>query len=359
MTLSVFMDGKAFGMQRYGGVSRMHYELLRHLAGSIPMQVFRGFAVDGYDWEEIHVDRNINRSRMGSFRGAGRLAFWLERPWLEKSWLDAERSGASIYHASYYRVPFRKGKGRLLVSDFDCIHERFPGFSENAEQMMAMKMHAFQQADLIVSISESSKRDLMEFYGSSEEKIRVCHLGVDSFFELPPSGMPRFTERPYLLYVGSRVPYKNFRIVERIFVEGRLPEYDLVVVGGESRVPERQLPNGGSMRWLRADDVKLRELYWHASALIYPSMHEGFGLPPLEALASGCPVVASDIPVLHEVLGKHAEYFVADDPEELVDAVHHVRLWNPHRRQAAYRHARSYTWKRTAESMLTYYRELL
>ena len=70
MSLSVFMDGAIFGRQRYGGVSRMHFELVRHLAGTIPMRLFRGFPIDGYDWSGIDLDRNIARPWSASFRGS-------------------------------------------------------------------------------------------------------------------------------------------------------------------------------------------------------------------------------------------------------------------------------------------------
>lgn len=355
MTTTVFVDGRVFGLEARGGVSRVNYEWLKALSGRIHFHLFHGFYQDMYDWSVIRLDRNDGVRRPSTIRGLGRLSLVMERPWMERCWRASHRGGCSIFHATYYRIPRSLHDARLLVCDYDCIHERFPAMFRDTKEVLKRKRHAFNHADAVVTISESSKQDLIEFYGLQEDKIRVAHLGVSSFFRLPEEKIERGNS-PYLLYVGSRATYKNFAIVERFFRES-MTDMDLIVVGGPS-LEECRWPGGGRRLWVRADDERLRSLYWGACALIYPSMYEGFGLPPLEALACGCPVVASDIPVLREVLGEHAEYFCCSDVDDLEAAVNRALGWTEKRRLEGHNHAKTFTWERSASVLQNCYRQL-
>lgn len=360
MKTGIFLDGRVFGFQRHGGISRMHYELLRHLHPAFRIELFRGFYQDNYDWQALRLEGNAGSKWDVAFRGSGRLKLLLEKPWLEYRWSKAFNKGISLYHASYYRVPRSQPGVKLLVVDYDSIHERFPEYFRGTARMKEIKRRAFQQADLIVSISESSRQDVIRFYHVPEEKIKVLHLGINEFFDVAPGTRPEDSGRPYLLYVGSRVAYKNFEILVRAFETGLFPELDLRVVGGETPLESgRQLGGKCSIYWEAADDLRLRELYWDAQALVYPSRYEGFGLPPLEALASGCPVVAGDTPALREVLGSNAEFFCCDHSVELVAAVDRAMSWSGDKRRAAYLHAKGFSWSRAASHLAEYYQGLL
>ncbi|MDQ6966764.1 MAG: glycosyltransferase family 1 protein, partial [Mariprofundaceae bacterium] len=267
--------------------------------------------------------------------------------------------GYPVYHSSYYRVPRLREGAKLMVADYDCVPERFPESCPGLDYIRELKTHAFKHADLIVSISESSRQDVMRFYQVPGEKIKVLHLGINEFFDVPAQPLPPHSGRPYLLYVGSRAVYKNFDLLLSAFEQGLFPGFDLRVVGGEAPLKSDKIPGGqSSLYWERADDIRLRELYWNAQALVYPSTYEGFGLPPLEALASGCPVVAGETPAVREVLATHAEFFPCDEIEGLVAAVERAVGWPEQRRQEAYLHARSFSWSRAAERLGEYYRGL-
>lgn len=357
----IFIDGGVFSLQRYGGISRLHFEILQQMQGQLPFYLFRGFFVDAYPWSDVALEKNTAFPWRMSFPGSIRLQSVANKLWLEQAWAQARKEGFSIYHTSYYRLPRFFGADALIVSDYDCIHERFPDCFPDAKHIKDIKRTSFSAADLIVTISESSKRDIMQFYGVCSDRIRVMPLGVDSFFDMPAREMESNNkERPYLLYVGSRAPYKNYSVLERAFELGLFDDYDLVVVGGSPLFPKIQKVSGTSrVIWREADDEKLRELYWGASALVYPSLYEGFGLPPLEALACGCPAVVAETPVLREVLGDHATYFPAGDVDALQAAVSKAVQQTDSQKIANYIYAKKYSWKKAATKMLGFYHEIM
>jgi len=353
---SVFLDGKVFGYGRHGGIGRMHYEVIKGVSPQLAMTLFHGLYIDGYDWDQATLVDDIGRNWQWAFKGSARARELLERFWLDRAWNSFSGSRNSIYHSSYYRLPNNMNGQKLLVSDFDCVHERYPELFSNAGSVIQMKKQALEKADLIATISQSSKEDLMHFHQIVEEKIRVVHLGVsNSFF---PSKDKQNTEKCYLLYVGSRASYKNYNLLEEIFINGDIKGYDLLVVGGENELPTRFIGGGNVIRWCRASDDELRSIYQQAAAFIYPSLYEGFGIPPLEALACGCPVVASDISVLHEVLGDVVEYFDPLSKASLLDAINQAINHKDVNINQRVKHAEKFTWKRTSDAFLDIYQEL-
>jgi len=352
----IFLDGKVFGYGRHGGIGRMHYEIVKALSPQLAITLFHGFYIDEYNWAKTKLLANAGHGWRWTFKGSARMREVLERFWLDKAWNSFSANDASIYHSSYYRFPTRMNGQKLLVSDFDCVHERYPERFSNANSVIQMKKKALQKADLIATISESSKKDLIHFHLIPEEKIRVVHLGVsDAFF---PCEHKQHTEKPYFLYVGSRASYKNYDLLERVFLNGDIKGYDLLVVGGECALPSRSIGGGNVIRWCQADDDGLRLLYQQAVAFIYPSLYEGFGIPPLEAMACGCPVVASDIPVLREVLGNAVEYFDPLSGSSLVKHMKNTLEYNNSSMDSAVKQAKKYTWMRTSKKFLDIYEDL-
>lgn len=358
----MFIDGRIFGLQRNGGISRLYYEILKFLPAEEYSVLFRGLARDDYTWGNVPLERNVGvrwspSSRLIAKIGRGLEPFWLEREW--RRFRKRCKSGPATYVSSYYRLPQHASGCRVLVGDYDCAHEQFPELFQGAQRLFEMKRRAFSRADLIATISESSRQDVMRFYGISGEKIKVFHLGVDQFFDrsIVDSSLPYRGDKPFLLYVGSRASYKNFTVLMEAFKAGLHKGFDLVVVGGGELSAAEKAAGGDWVTWRAADDNELRALYQQAAAFVYPSRYEGFGLPPLEALACGTPVVVADHPVFREVLSEHAEYFHWEDALGLIDAVARAVDQSEDKRELGYRHARSYTWEASARRFFSFVRE--
>ena len=189
---------------------------------------------------------------------------------------------------------------------------------------------------------------------------------------MPPGDNPLppvISGAPYLLYVGQRSGYKNFDRLLKAFAADRelQVDYRLVCFGGGALTEEERAAFSHyglqKARVLQVDggDDMLASLYKQAEVFIYPSLYEGFGIPPLEAMASGCPVISSDVSSMPEILGDAAEYFQPEDTQLLLAAITRVLNSAEHAtnlKESGLRRAKNYTWKKCAEETLLAYSAL-
>lgn len=171
----------------------------------------------------------------------------------------------------------------------------------------------------IITVSEFSKHEILKFYPFlGESDISVVYTALDDKFLHQPTFSDEPTER-YALAVSSIDPRKNFARLLSAYKD--ISGIHLYIVGNYNRVFSKQEGlqiEGNNVQFLgRVSDDQLLDLYCHASCFIFPSIYEGFGLPPLEAMACGCPVLTSDIPVQHEVCGDAALYFNPFEPDNI------------------------------------------
>lgn len=208
----------------------------------------------------------------------------------------------------------------------DLIHLAFP-----AEQSVAKQMYyrliirpATRNASVVFTVSEYSRQCIIEWAGVSESKVVVCGNGVDArFFE---QGERWRHARPYLLYVGNQKPHKNVEALIRAYAQSRIAsEMDLLLTGqfsaGVAQVVNQQHVSARVFALGSIPEQDLPALYRGAHALVMPSLHEGFGLPVVEAMAAGTPVLSSNSTSLPEVGGDAALYFDPNRLESMVDGL--------------------------------------
>ena len=288
------------------------------------------------------------------------------------------KSGADVYHSLFYLMPLRPGVPVVLTL-MDVIPLVRP------ETQPAWKRAAFTlslgaaiaRADRLVAISESTRRDVRERFGLAPDRVRAVPIGVDARFA--PVSVPAVDAlrarlglaRPYLLYVGSNKPHKNLpRLVEAFLaIAPSRPGIDLTVAGvwdpryGEARERARAGGEDGTrVRFLGpVDDADLPALYSGALAFAFPSLYEGFGLPVLEAMACGAPVVCGDGSSLPEVAGDAALLVDARSTDALAGALARLCDDDALRADLARRgpaRAAAFPWSRTARAYLDLYREI-
>ena len=195
--------------------------------------------------------------------------------------------------------------------------------------------HAMRGADKVITISETVRNDLVREFRLPQEKVRVIYPWVkDLFFDrqaIDSGGTA--VGGDYLLYWGLRIAHKNPEGLIRAFLllEEDFPGLRLVVAGSRYRRPDpvdrwKEDPRLTEriVEILEPSDEEIRRLFAGAKAFVFPSLAEGFGLPPLEAMASGVPVVCSDIPVFREVYGDAARYVDPNRPESIADGIRQV-----------------------------------
>jgi glycosyltransferase involved in cell wall biosynthesis len=238
-----------------------------------------------------------------------------------------------ILHETYYSkrsVPLRDNQARV-VTIHDMIHERFPQYYPASDKNSEIKRLAIERADHVICVSENTRRDLLDIVNVNSEKVSVVHHGFDTQLSNGTSSKLLIDE-PYLLYVGIRGGYKNFQRLLEGYASSRMlhENYRLVCFGGRDfnqsetqRFQKLKLPEDRLVRMGGSDSV-LMNLYAHAAAFVYPSLYEGFGIPPLEAMAHGCPVVCSSGSSISEVVGDAGEFFDPSDSAAIANAIEEV-----------------------------------
>ena len=371
--MHVAVDGAIFEQQARGGISRLYHEVLPRLC-ELDEELRITLHLRGGARQELPSHPRIVRRDIPDARALLRP----RRVWRRLPFDSAERLQAlvasvalaggrgAIWHSTYYTVP-GAWSGPEVVLVHDLIHERFPELFDRPKdrRVVQRKRRSIERADVVVCISEVTASDVTRVYGVAEDRLRVVPLAHSAVFAASPApGQER--DGAFLLYVGGRSPYKNFDALLEAMAAWPRRDVDLIVVGPDWSAEERARIEalglaGRVRREIDVDDLRLRGLYNGAVALVYPSLYEGFGLPLLEAMACGCPIVASDIPSTREVAGDVPFYFRTGDGDAFVSALSAVAEAGRRsgRRELGLHRAREYSWDRTARRLLDVYRSLV
>ena len=319
-----------YGRQKYGGITRYFTESLSRLGAfdddiQIIFHLPRNCLAEVPKAKWIHEIRDTNLKPERLFGKISKARTLLKRP--------------GIFHSTYYTRPYWSDM-KKVVTVYDFIDEKFPLMRGNPLSLSIKKRFAIENADAVIAISESTKNDILTFTHAKESNISVIHLGANDCALQGLSleiEVAKFREKynlhcPYWLFVGNRGRsslYKNFGSLLRAFARlSSRTDGCLVVVGGESKFEPWQvdflIANRIERRVRLIPGISRRNLqraYMGATAFIFPSLAEGFGLPLLEAMTCGAPVIASDIPVFHEIADGAALYFNPNDHVALSDAM--------------------------------------
>jgi glycosyltransferase involved in cell wall biosynthesis len=294
MTLEPCVNLRTLG---YGitGVQRYLLSLLPHMPaelGSVkPSQALQG--IKGHIWEQVYLPTQLQRRLLWSPGNTGPLT-------VSRQVLTVH-DAASLDHPEWFERKFALWYGALLPR-------------------LVRKVHA------IITVSNFSKERIVRLTRVDPQRVHVISNGVESRFR--PADQKTVQQvrtkfdlkSPYILFVGSLEPRKNLKILLEAWQLGNFDGATLAVVGASGHLFRRlqfdSKPAGVCLLG-RVEDEVLPALYSGAAGFVYPSIYEGFGLPPLEAIACGCPVAVSDIPAHREVFGQTAMYFDPFIPEDI------------------------------------------
>ncbi len=290
-----------------------------------------------------------------------RYRFSIEQGWLP---MAASRAGVDLLHMLAFPTPLLwRGKAAITVHDATPWLHRDTISAGMRFYYGPLYKQALRRAARILTVSESSRADLVATLGVPTEHIHVTHNGVDRcFFEARP---PRGPRAPYLLAVGTLEPRKNIPVLLDAFrqlrAEGR--DLQLVLVGRQGWADSLPLAELAAHVRLTGSipDSELAELYAGASCFVLPSLYEGFGLCLAEAMAAGAPAVASDIPALRELAGDTVRYAPSGSSSAFADA---IRLALDQRQESsalakrARERARRFSWDTCAAETMEVYRAL-
>lgn len=367
--MNIAFDHQIFTRQAYGGISRYFARLASDLM-SLNNHVYIMAPLHANRYLDEIPEAIVNGLKFETFPGKTKSLVLAINHQLSKRAF----SGLSIdvLHETYYSsLPVCKNARCRIITVYDMIHEKYPSYFSRWDRTIKNKRQAIDRADHVICISHSTKKDLCELYDIEDEKVSVVHLGCDVFSALPSGdAKPRSFNRPFLLYVGSRRGYKNFEgMLRAISINNDLKrDFDVVAFGGgqfTSKENELILRLGfaeNSVRQIGGDDNLLACLYSDARAFVYPSIYEGFGLPPLEAMAHGCPVVTSNSSSLPEVVGDAGAYFNPLDDDAQSQAIASVVFDEQLRSKlisSGSSRVAAFTWDRCAQETQAVYQKVI
>jgi glycosyltransferase involved in cell wall biosynthesis len=260
--------------------------------------------------------------------------------------------------------------GYSVVTVVDMIYELFPElFCSPADQkFMQLKKACVESSDAVITISRTSANDIIRYYDVDPSCVYPIHLSASQAFKcLEKDTGGNRASTPFFLYVGGRYHYKNFNFFIRAFSRwSQRKEVDLYIVGAPLTDEERKIISSFQIEdqiycFSDISDDELCELYNRATALVYPSLYEGFGIPLLEAMACGCTVIASSIPSTHEVAGDFPIYFDPEEEVSLRDAFTAAltKEITANDINDAIEWAKKYSWEKTVNQTFNVYKALL
>jgi glycosyltransferase involved in cell wall biosynthesis len=368
-TIKIAYDPQIWSFQTYGGVSRYFCEISARIAKrpDTDVSIVAPFNVNAYL-------AALPEGLVSGFRGPQWNIGSLPRRLLAALAANAilHDSAPDIIHETYF-FPYCIGSrnAKRVVTIHDMIHEKFPKFFPSADRTARYKAIAAKRADHVICVSESTRRDAIEILGLPIDKTSVIHHG----YTLMAAGKafgdePELPQKePFLLYVGSRGGYKNFSRLLAAF--GTSPQlrknFRLMCFGGGAFQPHELQEidalglNSKQVGQVGGSDAVLEKYYRSAAAFVYPSLYEGFGFPPLEAMSYDCPVICSNAGSIPEVVGDAGEYFGPENPESLCGAIEKV-VGSDSRRQFLIAKGRGrlacFSWDRCAAETLAVYSNL-
>lgn len=363
--MKIAYDHQIFCIERFGGISRYFSELVANLAAEgDDAKIFAPF-------HQNHYLKNLPQASCSGHgfkkfpRKISRIATHVNRVITNnkiKQWQP------DILHLTYYEWPQLVPKGiPIVVTVHDMNHELQPHLFGRMEKLAERKAAAVKNADHVICISQNTKMDMMEILGTPETKISVIYHGVSVPRKLTSSVSS--VPRPYILYVGARAVYKNFSaLIQAVAHSPRLLiDFDIIAFGGQQFTKaEREefhalglSPN--QVRQISGSDDLLQAHYKNASVFVYPSLYEGFGFPPLEAMLQNCPVVSSNTSSMPEIIGTAAEFFDPSDREGLTHAIETVVYSSVRAAELATlgrARVKRFTWEKCAQETLSTYRQI-
>lgn len=387
--MKVLYDHQIFSMQNFGGISRYFYENIIRLRKNFDVEIDHSIL---YSSNEYLIDRTIFPLEKPygfqdwipwiQFRGKYRIFRLMQilgllpdpKSRMNKEILrKIERSDFDLFHPTYYSSYFlknlRKIRKPFVLTVYDLIHEKFPSYFPDANDVIRNKKILIENAVGIIAISENTKSDLIQFYNFPENKIKVVYLGSSFSSDLKTNKNSNLFKKEYLLFTGNRSHYKNFsfflKSIQTLFKE--FPSLQLYCVGGGSfqkeeivLVEELGLTGRVEQFHFESDD-ELSEYYKNALLFVFPSRYEGFGIPLLEAFSCRTPVVCSETSSFPEVAGDAAFYFDPDSKESIYESVKEAIL-SPEKRkekiQNGIRQINQFSWDKSAKGTFEFYQSI-
>jgi len=367
--MKVLFDHQIFSIQLFGGASKYFYELLKRLPEG--------------DWNTTtRISNNvyIRNNQLFKhwdpmpehyFKGKARIMDQLNRLYTINK---LKQGDYDIFHQTHFGNWCHKaiGNKKMVVTFHDMNHSRFVDlYRQNGvtdpDAVIRLQKQSVERADKIIAVSNNTKKDLVNMWNIDSDKITVIHHGIDKS-PMPGLNLEREMAAPYILFVGERYKYKNFDGLSKAF--GKIcmdyPDLKLLCTGKKLNDEEHKMLRLNNIEnktiQISADEQTMARIYRDAELLVYPSFYEGFGMPILEAMLYGCPVVLSDASCFPEIAGSAGLYF---DPFQVDDIADKIKLLmndsvlRKDKVRLGNERLTHFSWEKTASEHMKVYQELI
>jgi len=373
--MDVYYDGIIYSLQKIGGITRYFNELIPGTNRTDnQIKVFLHNSLYSFPLSEI-----ISSEYISSLKTIYKNKFlkYVLHPldhYCTEQFLKKKNIQNGIFHSTYFTY-YKNLKIPQIITLHDLIYEKvYSNYSTLQKIFLAQKRKILQQTDHIICISETTAQDVEEYYGIDKNKLSVIHHGISTVFNVPHADISQFFLKdknitlPYILYVGTRCGYKNFnRFIEAFSLWKEKINYQVVIVGGGKITQEEQKlfsklkVENKILHFENVWDKDLVSFYQNATAFIYPSLYEGFGLPLLEAMISGTCTLCSDIPVFREIGQDIPIYFNPHDNSSIIAALEKIPYESKNKGKIprGIVRAREFAWKKTINKTLEVYKNLI
>lgn len=359
--MNVIYDNIIFQLQRTGGISVYWYELItRMLYNSINIYFIQRKKEASNLYQEIL--RNTIKSN---------IIYEYNIPLIIQRYIPILNSlpTDAIFHSSYYRIPLLSSKKiKRVVTVHDFIYEkRNKGIRKNIHKYQ--KKISLFNSDGIICISENTKNDLLEYYPEiKDKKIKVIYNGVsDDYYNIEKKNIGFdnkyncITNGKYALFIGRRSKYKNFNFA--VDVISQIKDIKLVIIGGNELSQSEIILLNSKIKnkykhIMNINNYDLNILLNYAQFLLYPSSYEGFGIPIVEALKSGCPVVALNNSSIPEVIGCKDLMMTDLRVEEGLRVIEYIDKHREKIKKNGMEHAAKFNWDKCFNQVLSFYEEI-
>jgi mannosyltransferase len=293
----LFIDGIIYSLQTNGGISTLFNELIKRL----PLDFYH---LSLYKNNNFNININANNIFFNEYRN------------FERYRNCKINKKMKLFHSTYYRLPDDK-----KVISIQTIHDfTYEKYSSNIKKYIhvAQKRNAIYNSDILICVSNNTKSDLINYYGSKfEDRCKVIYNAASNdYFNHNKDGI----YKQNILFIGQRSGYKNFNFVLKTLKYNK--SFFLDIIGGgdltkdELNFLEREMPYRYKF-WGNVTNKTLNDLYNISFCLLYPSLYEGFGIPILEAMQAGCPVIAFNNSAISEIVDRNENLLISDDISEI------------------------------------------
>ncbi len=372
--MRILLDPQIFNDQKYGGISRYYTEIFSRLKANNEVEVeLPIITADNEYLKRSDLFSSSNKKFLFVLRFLNSLGISIRKKIRKKNLIKAQKALKNkqfdLFIPTYYNpyfLDFIDDKPYVLTV-YDMIHELYSDYFSDGETIRKNKLLLMENATKIIAVSQNTKKDITTIYPHIDSsKIEVIYHG--SSIKIDPLVHLNLPSK-YLLFVGVREGYKNFKFFIESISDVLKNDSDLFVVcagGGNFNQDEKQflekLGVAHKVKFEFFQENQLGFFYQNAVCFVFPSMYEGFGIPVLESMASGCPVVLTNNSSFPEVAGDAGIFFKLNDAIDLKNKISSLLEDDELRRKhiaKGFEQIKRYDWDRATEECLQLYKNVI